>query len=269
MFIAEGDEAMDDTFLLQEQIEEVAISTGAHFRLPVKYYDCSSMNAFFSAPAAKVRALLPSNKLKPILLIPGVAIVAFTATEYNKIEGMAPYNEFAISVPVQYEPAVIVPGLPVIVHPLLSPDSYRRFRMYILHLPVTTPEAQAFGKEVWGYPKFIAEIDFEDIEDVRRCRLRAEGRDILTLEIEKPATRDRQIDLHTYSVKNGKLLRSRFQTQGQYGIARLPGGASYRLGNHTVAQGLRALGLGKSAVGRFYVPRMQSLLHQASESLPL
>jgi hypothetical protein len=35
MFIAEGDEAMDDTFLLQEQIEEVAISTGAHFRLPV------------------------------------------------------------------------------------------------------------------------------------------------------------------------------------------------------------------------------------------
>jgi hypothetical protein len=33
--------------------------------------------------------------------------------------------------------------------------------------------------EFYGFPKLLAEITFEDVGEARRCRLRAEGRDIV------------------------------------------------------------------------------------------
>jgi len=260
---------MDKTLFAEVEIKETILSTGVRIGLPVRYYDWSWMNAIFPAPAAKVQLLLPSKKLKPLLLMPGTAMVALTAMEYRQIADVAPYNEFSIGVPVQYEPAVNVPGLPMLFNPLLSPRRYRRFGVYIHHLPVTTKEAYDFGVEIWGYPKFVADISFEDAGDLRRCRLRAEGKNILTLEMKKLITRDRPMSLYSYTVKNGQLLRTLIQTQGQYCVTRFPGGASYNLGDHPIAKELNAIGMGKTAVGRFYAPKVQSLLHPASERLSL
>jgi len=260
---------MGDNFISEATIEEVTLTTGMRIGLPVRYYDWSWISALFPAPVAKVLRLLPSKKLKPILLMPGTTMVALTAFEYRKIADVEPYNEFAISIPVQYGAAVNVPGLPLFFHPVLSPQWYRKLGMYVLHLPVTTQAARDFGVEIWGYPKFIAEISFEDAGEMRRCRLRAEGKDIVTLEIKKLATKDRSISFYTYTVQNGRLLRTLVQTQGQYSITRFPGGASFTLGDHPVAEELKALGLGKTAVGRFYAPQVKSLLHPANELLPL
>lgn len=141
--------------------------------------------------------------------------------------------------------------------------------MYIHHLPVTTKDARDFGVEIWGYPKIVAEISFEDAGGMRRCRLRAEGKDIVVLDVSKMATREQRIDLYTYSVKDGRLLRTLVQSQGQYGITRLPGGASYQLGDHPIAEELRSLGMGRTAVGRFYAPQVQSMLHAAGERLAM
>jgi hypothetical protein len=260
---------MDDNFFSDAKSEEVRISTGVRIRLPERYYDWSWMNAFFPAPAARVQKLLPSSKLKPLLIMPGVSMVSLTAMEYRRIADVEPYNEFSIAVPVQYDPAVNVPGLPVLFYPLYSPGWYRKFGMYIHHLPVTTQVARDFGVEVWGYPKIVAEIGFEDAGTMRRCRLRAGGKDIVVLDVQKLATKAQYIDLYTYTVKDGRLLRTFVQTQGEYGITRLPGGASCQLGDHPLAEELKSLGMGKTAVGRFFAPRVQSMLHAASERLPL
>src|SRR5512139_2411479 len=195
---------MDENFFSGAKSEEVRISTGTRIRLPERYFDWSWMNAFFPAPASAVRRLLPSDKLKPFLIMPGLSMVSLTAMEYRKIADVAPYNEFSIAVPVQYEPPVNVPGLPVLFHPLFSPRWYRKFGMYIHHLPVTTKDARDFGVEIWGYPKIVAEISFEDAGGMRRCRLRAEGKDIVVLDVSKMATREQRIDLYTYSVKDGR-----------------------------------------------------------------
>jgi hypothetical protein len=184
--------------------------------------------------------------------------------EYRRIADVAPYNEFGIMVPVLYEPTVNIPGLP-----LLFPHWFKRFGLYIHHLPVTTQAAYDFGVEIWGYPKIVAEISFEDVGQVRRCRLRAEGKDIMTLEVGKLATKARPMNFHSYTVKDGQLLRTLIQTQGQLGIARFRGGASYTLGDHPIAEELRALGMGKTAVERRYAPRVQSMLHPAGERLSL
>lgn len=260
---------MDDNFFSGAKSEEVVISTGVRIRLPERYLDWSWMNAFFPASAARVRRLLPSDKLKPFLIMPGVSMVSLTAMEYRKIADVAPYNEFSLSVPVQYEPLMNVPGLPVLFHPLFSPRWYRKFGMYIRHLPVTTQGARDFGVEIWGYPKFVAEISFEDRGATRRCRLRSKGKDIVVLDVGKMATKEQRIDFYTYSVKDGRLLRTPVQTQGEYGITRMPGGASYALGDHPLAQELRSLGMGKTAVGRIYAPQVQSMLNAASERLAM
>lgn len=46
-------------------------------------------------------------------------------------------------VPVLYEPTVNIPGLP-----LLFPHWFKRFGLYIHHLPVTTQAAYDFGDEI-------------------------------------------------------------------------------------------------------------------------
>jgi len=255
---------MDEAFFAGVEIEEIELSTGIRVGLPVRYYDWSAIMAHFPAPAAKVRELLPSDKLKPALLMPGTAVVSFAAFEYHEIADVAPYNEFGIMIPVLYEPVVNILGLP-----LLFPHWFRRFGLYIYRLPVTTQAAYDIGVEIWGYPKFVAEISFEDVGEMRRCRLRAEGKDIMTLEVKKVATRTRLMNYYSYTVKDGQLLRTLIQIQGQVGITRFRGGASYTLGDHPIAEELRALGMGKTAVERLYAPQVQSMLHPASERLPL
>ncbi|MCL4476071.1 MAG: acetoacetate decarboxylase family protein [Nitrospirae bacterium] len=259
---------MDENFFSEAKSEEVVLSSGVRIRLPIRYHDWSWINAFFSAPVTKVRRLLPSGKLKPILLAPGITMVALSGFEYRKSD-LNPYNEFAVAIPVQYEPVVNIPGLPLLFHPALSPEWYRKLGMYVHHLPVTTQAALDTGVEIWGYPKFIAEISFEETGDMRRCRLRAEGKEIVVLEVKKSTTKARAISFYTYTVKNGQLLRTLIQTQGQYCITRFPGGASYTLGDHPIAEELKTLGMGRTALGRFYAPQLQSLLHPASERLPV
>ncbi len=260
---------MDENFFPEVKSEEVVLSTGLRVRLPVRYLDWTWMGALFPAPIAKVQGLLPTNRLKPILLFPGIALVAVAAFEYRKITDIEPYNEFTIAVPVQYESAVNLPGWPIVFHPLLSPQRYTKIGMYVHHLPVTTRAAQDLGVEIWGYPKIIAEIGFEETSEMRRCRLRAEGKDIVVLEIKKTAAKARFVSFFTYTVKNGQLLRTLVQTQGQYSIPRFPGGASCTLGDHPIAEELKTLRMGKTAVGRFYAPQLQSLLYPAGERLPL
>ena len=255
---------MDTTFFAGVRISETELSTGAVIGLPVRYYDWSAIMAHFPASAAALRRLLPSDKLKPAQLVPGTGILSLVAMEYRRLADVEPYNEFGIMVPVLYEPAVNIPGLP-----LLFPHRSTRFGFYVHHLPVTTQAACDFGVEIWGYPKFVAEISFEDTDRTRRCRLRADGKSIATLEVAKSATRARPMDLFSYTVKDGQLLRTQIQAQGQLSITRFRGGASCDLGDHPIAEELRALGVRRTAVERLYAPQVQSMLHPASMRWPL
>ena len=255
---------METTFFAGVGVEETELSTGARIGLPVRYYEWSAMMAHFPAPTAALRRLLPGDRLKPSELVPGTSVVSLAAMEYRRIADVQPYNEFGIMVPVLYEPSRNVPALP-----LLAPDRFRRFGLYVHHLPVTTEEARVFGIEIWGYPKFLAEIGFEETDRVRRCRLRADGETILTLEVAKSATRARPLDLYSYTVKDGQLLHTRVQAEGQVSVVRLRGGACCDLGEHPVAEELRALRMSRTAVERLYAPQVQSMLHAAAERLPL
>jgi hypothetical protein len=61
---------------------------------------------------------------------------------------------------------------------LLFPHRFPRFGLYVHHLPVTTQEAYDFGVELWGYPRFLCQITFEEDEGARRCRLAVDGQEV-------------------------------------------------------------------------------------------
>ena len=66
------------------------------FKMPIFYYDTTTITAIYTASTGKVKALLPLPQMNPIELLPGKCLVAFTAFEYRKTD-IDSYNEFAIS----------------------------------------------------------------------------------------------------------------------------------------------------------------------------
>jgi hypothetical protein len=226
------------------------------------------MGAAFTASAARVRAALPTDHLRPVQIVPGTTVVYLSALEYRRFTDAGgqvgtPYNEVVVGIPVLAASAVNVPCLP-----LLRPEWFKSFGLYVHHMPVTTQEALDAGVEILGAPKFLAEITFEETARGRRCRLRADGREILTLDVAPAPTRPRHTDYTLYTVKDGRVLRWRFETRGEYGIVDLRGGASYTLGDHPIADELRCLRMGHTALERIYAPRLQAMLHPPPQRLP-
>jgi hypothetical protein len=115
-------------------------------------------------------------------------------------------------------------------------------------------------------PKIVAQISFEETNQNAAANSEPRGKTLGPWRWRKRLPRP---ELRTYTVKDGHLLKTLIQAQWQFGIARFRGGASYALGDHPIAEDLRALGMGETAVERFYAPQVQSMLHPASERLPL
>ena len=118
-------------------------------------------------------------------------------------------------------------------------------------------------------PKFIANIRFEDVGEVRRCQVQAGGKDIVTLEVRKLVTEPQSWDWYLYGVRDGQLLRTLGQMQGQKGTTDVRGGASYALGDHPISEKLRSLKIDETSIAHEYAPQLQSLLNPPSERLPL
>ena len=101
-----------DLFKGVMQWEITAKDISIETKLPVFYYDNTSMTAIYTASTDKVRRLLPLPDMHPVEAMSGRALVAFTAFEYRKTD-IDPYNEFSISFPITFRKKAI-PGITVL-----------------------------------------------------------------------------------------------------------------------------------------------------------
>jgi hypothetical protein len=130
---------------------------------------------------------------------------------------------------------------------LYGPVDERHLGFYVLDLPVTTPLANAGGREVWGYPKFVAPIPFRlDQKSFEGSVLDPDGDgDIFTLSGRLlPALPAPPMSVVTYSHSQGNLLRATVNVRGRTNLR--PGrGLQLRVGEstHRMARNLRDLGL--------------------------
>src|SRR3972149_6455762 len=106
------------------------LKSGQEVTLLLHYKNWKWMMATFTVPAKQVQKLLPP-KLKPILASPDKALISFGALEYPKVSDLDPYNEFLIPIPVQYDPPVNIPCLPLFFDPLFPQIVYKKGASYI------------------------------------------------------------------------------------------------------------------------------------------
>jgi len=218
--------------------------TGRMFKLPVFYYDNTSITAIYTASTNKVKKLLPHPAMNPIEMLPGKSMVAFTAFEYRKTD-IDPYNEFSIAFLITFDKRQ-VPGLTA-----LWQLARRCFTAYVWKLPVTTEIARFGGVELYGYPKFLADITFERSREWIECRLSEKGEKILTLKGKiLPTTRGKITRFVTTSIVDEIPVTANVVVDPlEFAQSRDPQSAILELGEkHPIAQTLREIGLSSNPI---------------------
>lgn len=246
-----------------QQIEHLEAPWGGRtIQLPVFYYDAATLSAQFLAPIENVRQLLPSKRLHPLRVTPWHCVVNLSTFEYRASD-VGAYNEVSIGIPVMLdEPS------PLFVGTLRQvPET---LKVFIVHLPVTTELARDAGIDLAGYPKFLADITFEQNDQWVTCHLREAGQHILTLRGQvgtlKTAPRSR---IQPITTREGYLLRSELVvSEREQVVGKGSSGVQFELGDHPIAQELKALKLGK-VIGYQYAPRHQATLTPVIESFAL
>ncbi len=102
---------MRDTVFFEQVTQVETPWRDQTIRLPIFYYDVTTVAAAFLTPLAPVRALLPSPRLQPLRATPWHTVTIITAFEYRDSD-IGPYNEVAIAFPITLDrPAPILTGL--------------------------------------------------------------------------------------------------------------------------------------------------------------
>jgi hypothetical protein len=254
---------MESRFL--DDVEQHAVKiTGGTCDVPILYKDVFAMVGVFTAPTLKLRELLPTSKLVPVEIYPGKGLLGFMAADYRDTS-IGPYKEFIIMVPARYRPRFNPPLFPV-----LRMAASLSFEVFIWQLPLTSEAGLHAGIDIWGFPKFLADIDFAEDERNVSCRLSEGGEEILTLEVKKNAARMKTyFDYTIFSVKDRELLRTHVNgISGNLGRSFMPGAAHLTLGDHALSRRIREIAPGKS-MQTLYVAKGQLILPEAEERLSL
>lgn len=251
----------DEDFFHWTGPAETGVDVGsARMDLPIMYYRDDSFLGFFGASYGPVRALLPSDDLYPVMLPGGRATVAIFALNYSETS-IGPYGEIGIALPCTYGQQA-PPLLPIALE-----GRYPGWGGFVLHLPVTSLVARDVGRVIFGYAKFVADMDFQKRPAYQRVRMGEGDAHILTLTVQQrgvPVKDNRP--LITYSVRDGELLRTNIPTRAVYQVGLAPGSGTLELGDHPIADQLRDLDVSTTAlVTKNYLTRCSIL--PAGESL--
>ncbi len=213
----------------------------AHFDLPIAYYRDDCFAGLFDAAYRPVADVLPTG-LYPMTLPNGRAAIAVVAFNYLNTS-LGSYGEVGISIPCTYQRQA-PPLLPVLLE-----AKFPTFGVFVLHLPVTTIIARDAGRGEWGYPKFMADMDFEKFPHYQRVRLEEGGAPILTLTVQQrgfPIKDNRP--LITYSILEGCLMKTTVPTRAIYQLGAVAGLGQLELGTHPVAEQLKSFDISPSAI---------------------
>jgi hypothetical protein len=234
-------------------------SKGIKGKLPVFYYDNTSVTAIYTASTDKVKELLPHPDMRPIELYRHKCLAVFTAFEYRKSD-IGPYNECSIAFPIAFGKRQI-PGITVIRQMV-----QRCFTAYVWQLPVTTEIARIGGVEMYGLPKFIADISFKKEQGWIACMLSEGNEKILSLRGKILPTRRGKVSRAViYSmIDDIPLVANVLVDPIEFAQTRDKQAASLELGTvHPISKTLAGIGLGRNPVAYQYCPITRAILFAA------
>jgi hypothetical protein len=228
--------------------------------MPIFYYDGSAITALFAARLGALRGLLPDPRFVPARLAPGLGVIGVTAFEYRDTD-IGPYNELAISVLLNHPPHLAnLPG-----RALGRALRQRQVHAYVHHLPVTTEVARVGGIDFYGYPKFIAKIDFSEGDGWVTCRLAEGAAHILTLRGRRIATpRSEEMQAFSHLWMDRQPQSSEFKlSAAELGMTSRRGAATLELGTggHPISAELARIVVGRNAFHYQRMPAFEGILY--------
>ncbi len=220
---------------------------GRDVALPVEVRQARSAAATFLVRHDAASRLLADTGLVPARLPGGRALCILAMVEYLDND-LGPYGEVAMCIGVGKQD-----GVPA--------------GAYIHQLPVDGEFTCAAGREIWGFPKWMADIDLDIGPRRARGRLSQDGELVLELEVSqrwlplpsKPA------DMSAYARLDGTTRRTPFTSRAT-AVRGGPLGARLTVGTkHPMALELRALGLPKRAVMSTVIGNMAATFGPATD----
>lgn len=124
--------------------------------LPILYHDASVIEMIYIVDSAKVRALIKANGkadyFEPYSIC-GKTYLLIVVMEYRDTS-VGAYNEVAVAVDCKRKGTN-----PSLLSWLWDLRSTKDHALVLFNLPVTSDAALAAGKHVWGFPKYISDIN--------------------------------------------------------------------------------------------------------------
>ncbi len=148
--------------------------------LPVFCNDGSAMAAFFTCDYKKAAQKLEGTGLYPVEFSKGKAIASIGLFEYRE-STLEPYNEGFLMIAVSPQPKMS--SLAQRFQLFMKAEN-RKLGFYTLDLPITEALPLVAGREIWGVPKFLADISLNFSHDMftGEVLLKGSGEKILSLE---------------------------------------------------------------------------------------
>lgn len=195
---------------------ELADGIAKDYLFPTLYGDVTCAMAVFLCPYERAERLMPHPRIRPVRMTRGRSLVLLSCYEYRKVLGVPPYNEIAMTIPVMVDPRLDVPVLPMLL------GGFKSFGYYVFSMPVTSLENRVRGREIWGLPKEVQEIEiFEDAGDcITICR-ESSGEPYFTLRVPTTGTPTLfDLSSNLYTRLGDRLLQSRTSFRATFNVRR-------------------------------------------------
>lgn len=183
---------------------------------PTFYGDVTCAIGIFMCSYEKAEKMMLHPAIKPVRMPLGRSLVVFSCYIYNKVLGVAPYNEIAMTIPVMVDPGFNVPVLPMIA------PIFKNFGFYVFSMPVTSLENQIRGHKIWGLPKVVERIDIsEENGDCVTRAIEESGETYFTLRVPtkgRPTSFD--VFSNLYSRLDDELLQSATHFRATFNVTK-------------------------------------------------
>jgi hypothetical protein len=208
---------------------------------PNFYYRMSSARLTMLAPSSAIRRRLP-DELEPLELAPGVGLVSVVFFRYDVCD-IDFYTEAAVGVAVRPARHGRL-GLVDLVTGLTNDHLHS----YVLSLPVSTEIAQVRGRDGYGFPKWVTdlEVDIDTATSTARVANDHGGLDVAFAAPTPPQARlrsgERVSSLTSYTRVDGRWQSTLNQTNLlAAGSTSLPRGVRLELDEGRMADDIRSL----------------------------
>jgi hypothetical protein len=229
------------------------LSDGSVVQMPLLTYRARTFAAFFTISAAKARALLPTDELQPVRISPHRVLVTVQVMEYLE-KSIEPYREFVFSIPVHRSRRADIPLASVARWHRRPGDG-----SYITHIAVDDEQGRLIGREILGFPKTLAQVDFTDNPTERIAEVSADGEAVFTLAVTRPKKpyKEQRREFYCYSLSpiDNTVFHVPYQSEASGAMRWGSRSARLHLGSHPVADELRDLDISPTPLFALDVPQ--------------